>query len=367
MFADRLLHRHRASCKKLGYKPKQTQQPPARYNTTMLVDNITLVVRAGNGGNGAATFARTSMSAKGGPDGGNGGNGGDVYFQGSANVNDLREFRYKKKVVGEHGGHGTKHNGFGKNAEHIVVLVPLGTRITDVDSGKVIEIENDREPVLIAHGGKGGFGNFKFKSATNQAPANRELGGEGEVKNIHLELRIIAEIGLIGLPNAGKSSLLAALTNATPAIGAYPFTTLEPNIGMFGTHPIADIPGLIEGASKGVGLGIKFLKHIEKTKILVHCIDITSEDPMLSYETVRNEFREYNPLLLEKPEIIFLNKTDLVTPAEAESVTKLFTPIAKHVFAGSTQDETSVKEFAQLLKNLLSQNITDVPKSALFR
>lgn len=319
----------------------------------MLIDNVTIIVKAGDGGNGAATFARTSMKARGGPDGGNGGNGGDVLFCGSSNVNDLRFFRYKKKVVGENGGHGTKHNGFGRNAEHVIVEVPLGTRITDVDSGKVIEINQVDTPVLIARGGKGGFGNFKFKSATNQAPTNRELGGAGEVKNIRLELRLIAEIGLIGLPNAGKSSLLTVLTNATPAIGAYPFTTLEPTIGMFGKHPIADIPGLIEGASRGIGLGTKFLKHIEKTRMLVHCIDITVENPLEAYETVRNEFKAFNPALLEKPELVFLNKTDLVTTDAVSAAARVFTALGKPVFTGSVTDERSIAEFKNVLTNFL--------------
>jgi GTP-binding protein len=319
----------------------------------MLIDNVTIIVKAGDGGNGAATFARTSMKARGGPDGGNGGNGGDVLFQGSPNVNDLRYFRYKKKVVGENGGHGTKHNGFGRNAQHVTVEVPLGTRITDVDSGKVIEISQVDRPVLIARGGAGGFGNFKFKSATNQAPTNRELGGAGEVKNILLELRLIAEIGLIGLPNAGKSSLLTVLTNATPAIGAYPFTTLEPTIGMFGKHPIADIPGLIEGASRGIGLGTKFLKHIEKTSMLVHCIDITVENPLAAYETVRREFKEFNPALLEKPELIFLNKTDLVTKDAVRNAARVFTSIGKPVFTGSVTDERSIAAFKDVLTEFL--------------
>lgn len=320
----------------------------------MLVDNVTIVVKAGDGGNGAATFARNAMTARGGPDGGNGGNGGNVLFRGSTNVNDLRYFRYKKKIVGDNGGHGTRHNGFGRNAAHITVDLPLGTRIIDVDSGAVIEIENTT-PIVLARGGKGGFGNVKYKSATNQSPTNRELGGAGERKNLHLELRLIAEVGLIGLPNAGKSSLLAALTHATPAIGAYPFTTLEPNIGMFGAHPIADIPGLIEGASRGIGLGLQFLKHIEKTKILVHCIDITLEDPRAAYETVRRELREYNPALIEKPEIIFLNKTDLTDKQHVEKVKETFAPLTTHVFAGSAQDKSRTNAFKNLLTTVLTK------------
>lgn len=320
----------------------------------MLIDNVTLVVKAGDGGNGAATFRRDAMTAHGGPDGGNGGNGGDVSFQGSPNVHDLREFRYKKIIKAENGGNGTKHNGFGKNAEHILISVPLGTRITNVDSGDSIEIESVKKPILLAHGGIGGFGNFKFKSATNQSPKNREFGGQGESKNLNLELRIIAEIGLIGLPNAGKSSLLTVLTNATPTIGAYPFTTLEPNIGMFGKHAIADIPGLIEGASQGVGLGIKFLKHIEKTKILVHCIDITIDDPVAAYDTVRKEFKEYNETLLEKPEIIFLNKTDLVDENKINEMKKKFRSLKKQIFAGSVHNEKSIHDLKKILTTQLT-------------
>ena len=322
----------------------------------MLIDNVTLVVKAGDGGKGAATFRRDAISAKGGPDGGNGGNGGDVLFQGSANIYDLHTFRYTKTIKGGNGGDGTKHNGFGKNAKHVVILVPLGTRINDIDTGKSIEIENSSKPVLIARGGIGGYGNVKFKSATNRSPKNWDPGGTGEIKNIHLELRLIAEIGLIGLPNAGKSSLLAVLTNAKPAIGVYPFTTLEPNIGMFGMYPVADIPGLIEGASRGKGLGIQFLKHIEKTKILVHCIDITIDDPVSAYETVRKEFQKYNPLLLEKPEIIFLNKTDLADDIHIKKISEQFKSVHKKVFTGSVHDETCIHDFKRMLIELLTHD-----------
>lgn len=277
----------------------------------MLVDNIGLIIKAGNGGDGAATFLRNETTAKGGPDGGNGGNGGNIYFQGSTNINDLREFRYKKKITAEDGVAGKHKKLFGKNAEHKIIHLPLGTRVTDTISGKTIEIADTTTLILAAHGGKGGRGNVEFKSATNQAPRYAEKGTLGEEKKLFLELRIIADIGLIGLPNAGKSSLLSVLTNATPKIGAYPFTTLEPNIGMLEKHAIADIPGLIEGASKGKGLGVEFLKHIEKTKVLVHCIDSLDPNPKKAYETVRNEFKQYNSTLLNKPEIILFTKTDL--------------------------------------------------------
>lgn len=319
----------------------------------MLVDNITLHIKAGNGGNGAATFLRNSQTAKGGPDGGNGGNGGNIYFQGSHNVSDLRQFRFQKKIRAQDGIGGKKKKLFGKNAEHVTVFVPVGTRITDQASGEIIEITDTKTPILIATGGKGGKGNDEFKSATNQTPMFAETGGVGEEKDLLLELRIIAEIGLIGLPNAGKSSLLAVLTNATPKIGDYPFTTLEPNIGMLGKHPIADIPGLIEGASTGKGLGISFLKHIEKTKILIHCIDSTDENPKKAYETIHKEFEQYNELLLNKPEIILLTKTDLSDAKTVEKAKKVFEKMGKKVLTSSIYDAESLEKLKQEIEKLL--------------
>lgn len=321
----------------------------------MLVDNIKLTIVAGNGGNGSAHFRRDSQTPKGGPDGGNGGNGGNIYFQGSHNINDLKEFRYKKKLVADHGENGMGQKKFGKNAEHLTSFVPLGTRITDLASGAVIEITNTDKPVLIAKGGVGGRGNVEFKSATNQTPTNFEKGTPGEEKELFLELRLIAQIGLIGLPNAGKSSLLAALTNATPRIGAYPFTTLEPNIGMLDSYTIADIPGLIEGASIGKGLGVDFLRHIEKTKILLHLIDLTGTTPKKTYDVVREEFRKFNPQLLDKPEFILLTKTDLVDRKGIGRVTKLFTKLGKQVFTCSIYHSGSIEALRQTLVNLLEQ------------
>lgn len=322
--------------------------------STMLVDNINLIIKAGNGGDGAATFLRNEMTAKGGPDGGNGGNGGNIYFQGSTNISDLREFRYKKRISAEDGIPGKHKKLFGKNAEHLTIFLPLGTRVTDSASGKVIEIIDTTTPILIAKGGKGGRGNTEFKSATNQAPRYAEKGTLGEEKKLFLELRIIADIGLIGLPNAGKSSLLSVLTNATPKIGAYAFTTLEPNIGMLGEHAIADIPGLIEGASKGKGLGVEFLKHIEKTKILVHCIDSSSEDVQKAYSTVRNEFEQYNTSLLDKPEIILLTKTDLANEARIKKNMKILEKKNKQVLTASIYDPGSLDRLKIALKKALN-------------
>lgn len=330
----------------------------------MLVDNIGLIIKAGNGGDGAATFLRNEMTAKGGPDGGNGGNGGNIYFQGSTNINDLREFRYKKKIQAQDGVAGRHKKLFGKNAEHLTIYLPLGTRVTDTASNRVIEIIDAKTPILIAKGGKGGRGNTEFKSATNQAPRYAEKGTPGEEKKLFLELRLIADVGLIGLPNAGKSSLLSVLTNATPKIGDYPFTTLEPNIGIMlrsqpkspvggNKHAIADIPGLIEGASKGKGLGVEFLKHIEKTKVLVHCIDSSAEDVQKAYSTVRNEFEQYNYSLLDKPEIILLTKTDLADEKTIKRNVKILEKQDKKVLTASIYKPETLTALKKELEKIL--------------
>ena len=319
----------------------------------MLVDNINLVIKAGNGGDGAATFLRNEMTAKGGPDGGNGGNGGNIYFQGSTNLNDLREFRYKKKIDADDGIPGKHKKLFGKNAEHLTIYLPLGTRVTDIATDKAIEIIDTKTPILIAKGGKGGRGNTEFKSATNQTPRYAEKGTMGEEKKLFLELRLIADVGLIGLPNSGKSSLLSVLTNATPKIGDYPFTTLEPNIGMLKSHTIADIPGLIEGASKGKGLGVEFLKHIEKTKVLVHCIDSTDEDVQKAYSIVRKEFEQYNSSLLDKPEIILLTKTDLANEEQINKNIKILEKKGKKVLTCSIYNQKSLALLKNTLESLL--------------
>ncbi len=319
----------------------------------MLVDNINLYIKAGNGGNGAATFLRNAQTIKGGPDGGNGGNGGNIYFQGSTNINDLRQFRFQKKITAEDGVSGKHKKLFGKNAPHLTIYLPLGTRITDMGSGNVIEITSTTTPILSARGGKGGRGNNEFKSATNQTPRYAEKGRSGEEKKLFLELRLIADVGLIGLPNSGKSSLLGVLTNARPKIGNYAFTTLEPNIGMFKKHPIADIPGLIEGASKGRGLGIAFLKHIEKTKVLVHCIDSTDENVEKAYETVRSEFKQYNASLLDKPEIILLTKTDLATEKTIKNNIKILQQKGNKVLTCSIYNQKSLDILKQELESVL--------------
>ncbi len=318
----------------------------------MLVDNITLTIKAGNGGNGAATFLRNGQTAKGGPDGGNGGNGGNIYVQGSNNINDLRQFRFQKKILALDGIPGKHKKLFGKNALHTTMYVPVGTRITDTDSNNAFEVIDTVTPILLAQGGKGGRGNTEFKSATNQTPMYAEMGTLGEQKNLLLELRLIAEIGLIGLPNAGKSSLLAVLTNATPKIGNFPFTTLEPNIGMLKTHPIADIPGILEGASSGKGLGISFLKHTEKTKILLHCIDSTDENPEKAYDTIHHELQQYSHSLGNKPEIILLTKTDLADIHAIKKNKEILQSKGKKVLTCSIYDQKSLDILKQTILKL---------------
>lgn len=319
----------------------------------MLVDNIKLTIIAGAGGNGSAHLLHSAQTSKGGPDGGNGGNGGNIYFQGSHNITDLREFRYKKKIEADKGTDGKGKKMFGRNASHVTTFVPLGTRITDLTSGNVYEMSDTTTRILMARGGIGGRGNIEFKTPTNRTPRNIEYGTPGQEKQLLLELRLIAEIGLIGLPNAGKSSLLAALTHATPKIADYPFTTLEPNIGVLGTHAIADIPGLIEGASKGKGLGIDFLRHIEKTKILIHCIDLTNTSPKTSYDTVRNEFKKFDSALLAKPEYILLSKSDLASKKTIRKTRALFEKSGKKVLTCSIYDQKSIDVIGQTLEKVL--------------
>lgn len=320
----------------------------------MLIDEVTITVKAGKGGNGSVHFRRNAQTAKGGPDGGNGGNGGNVYIQGIDDILGLQEFRFKKILSAEEGVAGGRQNLFGRNGKDLTIRIPMGTLVTNVDTNDQFEVTDTNTKILIAKGGVGGRGNNEFKTATDQAPHYAEKGTPGEEKVLHLELRLIADIGFIGLPNAGKSSLLKALTNANPKIGNYPFTTLEPNIGMMHGIALADIPGLIEGASEGKGLGMQFLRHIEKTKLLVHCIDITNPEIVSSYKTIRKELQEYNEEIIKKPEIILLTKIDLVTPKEAEKIVKQTAKLLhKEVLTVSIIDDESMNA----LKTTLQESV----------
>ena len=318
----------------------------------MLVDEVIISVKGGDGGNGRVSFKRNAQTARGGPDGGNGGNGGDLYFQGVNDITALSVFSYTKSVGAEDGVGGGKQNLYGRNGEDKIVYVPIGTEITDLDTNEVFEVLNDKDKILTATGGKGGKGNNMFKSATNQAPKYRELGEKGQQRKLRLVLKLVADIGLIGLPNAGKSSLLQVLTNAHPKIGNYPFTTLEPNLGVLEGLVISDIPGLIEGASKGKGLGIKFLRHVEKTKILVHCIDGESEYIEKDYKTVRKELSEYSDILNAKKEIVLLTKSDLLTEDRIKENLKIAKKLNKESYVISIYNETDINSLKKILLDL---------------
>lgn len=319
----------------------------------MLIDKVTITIKGGDGGRGAATFRRNAQTAKGGPNGGDGGNGGNIIFQGSHNVHDLKQFQFQKKFQASSGTAGAKNNLFGANATDLTIFLPLGTMITDVTTGRSVEIV-DEKPIIAAQGGKGGKGNNSFKSAILQAPTFSEEGELGEEKEVKLELKLIAQMGLVGLPNAGKSSLLKAITNAQPKVANYPFTTLEPNLGVLDGITIADIPGLIEGASEGRGLGIQFLKHIEKTALLIHCIDITTENILETYQTVRNEFENYNEELANKPEIILLTKIDLVEDKkQIDKQKKKLQSTKRDILTFSIYDDKSIETFKSYCLTLL--------------
>lgn len=318
----------------------------------MLIDEATIIIRAGRGGNGAASFKRNAQTAKGGPDGGNGGNGGNVYIQGINDITALSEFTHKKRIIAEDGIKGGKQNLYGRNGKDTVVFLPIGTFVTDLDLNKTFEIINTDDKILVAKGGKGGRGNNEFKSATNQTPYYAEKGEQGQEINLSLVLKLVADIGLIGLPNSGKSSLLSVLTRAHPKIGDYAFTTLEPNLGVMDKLVISDIPGIIEGASSGKGLGIKFLKHVEKTKVLVHCLDIQSDNLKRDYETIRKELVEYGNNLSEKKEILLLTKSDLLEKSEIKGKINAAKKLNKDVFVVSIYNDVELSSLKNQLINL---------------
>lgn len=318
----------------------------------MLIDDITIKVKAGDGGDGLSHLRRNAMTAKGGPDGGDGGKGGDIYLTAIDDIEGLSLFRFKKHIKAEDAGKGKSEYNHGKNGEDFYLKLPLGTQVTDTETNQTWEISDIKTKILIAKGGFGGRGNSAFRSPTNQTPIHFTKGKKGQEKMLHLVLKIIADIGLIGLPNAGKSSLLKTLTNATPKIGNYAFTTLEPNLGVIPDQHlvIADIPGIIEGASKGKGLGIKFLRHIEKTKILLHCIDAQSNSPLKDYETIRHELSDFSNSLSFKKEIILLTKIDLVNKNKLKELMKIFKN--KDILEVSIYDEKSISILLEILIKL---------------
>tara|TARA_B100001564_G_scaffold48409_1_gene35505 strand:+ start:185 stop:1168 length:984 start_codon:yes stop_codon:yes gene_type:complete len=280
------------------------------------LDQAKIYIKAGDGGSGSASFRREKFIEFGGPDGGDGGDGGSIIFESDRNLNTLIDFRYSQHFKAQPGKPGSKRNRTGANGKDLVLKVPVGTQLYEEDNNTLIyDFTKNKEKYLIASGGKGGLGNVRFKSSTNRAPKKKTVGKNGEEFWIWLQLKVIADIGIIGKPNAGKSSLLAALTRAKPKIANYPFTTINPNLGV--TYydgkelTLADIPGLVEGAHKGVGLGDKFLRHIERCKILLHLIDLSENDLVKTYKQIIKELSSYDKRMNQKKEIIFFNKSDL--------------------------------------------------------
>ena len=293
------------------------------------LDQVKIYIKAGDGGSGSPSFRREKFIEFGGPDGGDGGKGGSIILKSEQNLNTLIDFRYQQHHKAQRGENGSGQNRSGKSGKDLILKVPLGTQIFEEDNKTLLyDFTKIGEEFIAASGGKGGLGNTRFKSSTNRAPKKFTKGAIGEEFTIWLQLKTIADIGIIGLPNAGKSSLLAAITNATPKIANYEFTTLNPNLGVVSYDnreiTIADIPGLIEGAHEGTGLGTKFLKHIERCKSILHLIDITNENLNKSYNQVKNELKNYSSQLMKKKELIVLNKTDLMNEETTKKIVKEF-------------------------------------------
>ncbi len=321
------------------------------------LDQIKIYIKAGNGGDGSPSFRREKFIEYGGPDGGDGGKGGSIILEAERNLNTLIDYRYQQHHKAERGENGMGQNRTGKSGDDLILRVPIGTQVFEEDNKTLIyDFTKSGEKFVAATGGKGGLGNTRFKSSTNRAPRKFTKGAIGEEFIIWLQLKTIADIGIIGLPNAGKSSLLASITNATPKIANYQFTTLNPNLGVASYDgkeiTIADIPGLIEGAHEGTGLGIKFLKHIERCKALLHLIDVSESDVIDSYLKVRNEMKKYSPELLKKEEIVVFNKTDLIDKDEiSEKMRSFKKSIKKSVLTTSTLDKISISDIKSKLLN----------------
>lgn len=331
----------------------------ASYTDNMLIDDVKIRVTAGAGGKGAVAFNKNLMSL--GPVGGSGGKGGNVYVEGVSDLGALKKFRLRKEFKTENGQDGRPQFCDGKNASDLVLTIPVGTVVHNLETGENIEITKIGQQVVITRGGVGGKGNFHFRSSTNTTPKEFEYGGLGESFEIRFELKLIADVGFVGLPNVGKSSLLNELTNAKSKVANYPFTTLEPNLGAYYDLILADLPGLIEGASFGKGLGIKFLRHIERTKILFHFVAADSADPVSDYKTVRNELGSYNKMLLEKPEYVFLSKKDAVSEVAAGETSKKLKELNKSITQISIFDWDSIELVRKILNNLILEKTEQKP------
>jgi len=334
-------------------------------NLFMFADRAKIIIKAGKGGNGHVSFRREKYVPNGGPDGGDGGKGGDVIFVVDEGLNTLTDYRHRRKFAAEPGEEGGKKNCHGKNGQDLILKVPAGTVIKDAESGKVIaDMSGDNKRQVILKGGRGGLGNQNFATATMQAPKYAQPGGEAIEIEVLLELKVIADVGLVGFPNVGKSTLLSRVTNAQPKIANYHFTTLQPNLGVVDLDGakgfvIADIPGLIEGASEGVGLGLEFLRHIERTRVIIHIVDAAGtegRDPIADIRAIENELRAYDPAILEKPMVIAANKIDAIYDDENDIIKALRDEFEKDgvkVFPISAVSGKGLKELLYHVNNLL--------------
>ncbi len=325
-----------------------------------LIDELKIYAKAGNGGDGVVRWLREKSKPWSGPAGGNGGNGGDVYLKGVRDASLLSEYSHDPSFKAENGEAGGKKSCEGANGADLFIKVPVGSLVTNLDTGEQYDIDEDGKEVLILKGARGGLGNEHFKSSTNTTPYESTPGKEGPDGNFFIELRLFADLGLVGYPNAGKSTFLNSVTNAKSKIGAYPFTTLDPHLGVLQEFVIADIPGIIEGASEGKGLGLKFLKHIKRTKAILHLVSFENSDPadgeasmMQKYLNIRKELEGYDEDLGKKDEIILLTKVDIVDEARVKEEKKKFEKLGKTVFVMSAYDDASVKKVSDEIVKIL--------------
>jgi len=317
------------------------------------IDELKINIKAGKGGDGVVRWLHEKGKEFLGPAGGNGGKGGDVYARAIRDIGVLNTYKNLKEIAAESGADGGKKSMHGKNGQDLYIDFPVGSIITNLQTDGKVFLDKDGDIKLLAKGGRGGVGNEFFKSATNQRPEQFSLGKPGEEFDFYIEVELVADAGLIGLPNAGKSSLINELTNAKSKVGAYQFTTLEPSLGDMYGFILADLPGLIEGASEGKGLGHKFLRHIKRTKMLFHCISLESTKLVTDYKTIRKELKAYSEELAQKPEVIILTKTDVLNKKEVEAAKKKLSKLSKNILTVSILDDKSIKELKDTLVKIL--------------